>query len=218
MCGGMTAQEFLPAAKASLTKLREAVQECRGCELYQQATQAVFGEGPARAQAMLIGETPGDVEDKQGHPFVGPAGRLLEKALGELGYSRAQVYLTNAVKHFRWRPAERGKRRIHQTPGRTHIVACRPWLVAELNRVRPEIVVVLGSVAAQSLLGPAFRVTRSRGELLPWPQATPDPSEFPGAQGRLVATVHPSAVLRADDREAAYKDFLKDLAIVFKPG
>ncbi len=161
----MSAEEFLPPGRASLSKLRQAVQGCQGCDLYRDATQAVFGEGRVKAQVALIGETPGDVEDVEGHPFVGPAGRLLDRALHELGADRAQVYLTNAVKHFRWRPADRGKRRIHQTPTRTHIVACRPWLVTELN---------------------------------------------------LVPTVHPSSVLRADDREAAYRDFLKDLAVAFK--
>jgi DNA polymerase len=196
--------------------MRDAVQGCRGCELYRDATQAVFGEGPARAKVVLVGETPGDVEDVQGRPFVGPAGRVLERGLEEAGFDRREVYVTNAVKHFRWRPAERGKRRIHQTPTRTHIMACRPWLVAELNVISPQLVVVLGSVAAQSLLGPAFRVTQSRGEVLPWPQSAQHPADFPRAKGHLVATVHPSSVLRADDREEAYTNFLKDLVAAFK--
>ena len=212
----MSAEEFLPAGRLSLSKLRQAVQGCQGCDLYRGATQAVYGEGRAKAQVALIGETPGDVEDVEGHPFVGPAGRLLDRALHELGADRSQVYLTNAVKHFRWRPAERGKRRIHQTPTRTHIVACRPWLVAELNLVSPRVLVALGSVVAQSLLGPAFRVTKSRGEVLPWPQSAEHPEDFRAADAVLVPTVHPSSVLRADDRDAAYIDFLKDLAVAFK--
>lgn len=196
----MGAEEYVPD-KAGINQLRKAVHDCRGCDLYKDATQAVFGEGPADASVLVIGEVPGDQEDRQGHPFVGPAGKLLDKALAEAGIDRAQVYLTNAVKHFKFKPAERGKRRIHQKPGRTEVVACRPWLLAELDAVRPDLVVFLGATAAQSLLGTTFKVTRQRGEVV----AIPDRPE------RAVATVHPSSVLRSDDREAAYRDLVSDL-------
>ncbi|MFI7680820.1 UdgX family uracil-DNA binding protein [Actinophytocola sp. NPDC049390] len=196
----MGAEEYVPD-KADIDSLRKAVHDCRGCDLYKDATQAVFGEGPANASVLVIGEVPGDQEDRQGHPFVGPAGRLLDKALVEAGIDRAQVYVTNAVKHFKFKPAERGKRRIHQKPGRTEVVACRPWLVAELDTVRPDLVVFLGATAAQSLLGTTFKVTRQRGEVV----TIPDRPE------RAVATVHPSSVLRSDDRETAYRDLVADL-------
>ncbi|MFC4855155.1 UdgX family uracil-DNA binding protein [Actinophytocola glycyrrhizae] len=196
----MGAEEYVPD-KAGITGLRRAVQECRGCDLYKDATQAVFGEGPADAAVLVVGEVPGDQEDRQGHPFVGPAGRLLDRALVEAGIDRAQVYLTNAVKHFKYKPAERGKRRIHQKPGRTEVVACRPWLLAELDTVRPDLVVFLGATAAQSLLGTKFKVTQERGKVV----------ELPDRTERAVATVHPSSVLRSDDREAAYRDLVADL-------
>ncbi|GAB1515887.1 UdgX family uracil-DNA binding protein [Actinophytocola sp. KF-1] len=196
----MGAEEYVPD-KADIDELRKAVHDCRGCDLYKDATQAVFGEGPADASVLVIGEVPGDQEDRQGHPFVGPAGKLLDKALVEAGIDRTQVYVTNAVKHFKFKPAERGKRRIHQKPGRTEVVACRPWLLAELDSVRPDLVVFLGATAAQSLLGTTFKVTQQRGEVL----AIPDRPE------RAVATVHPSSVLRSDDREAAYRDLVADL-------
>ena len=196
----MGAEEYVPD-KADITRLRKAVHDCRGCDLYKDATQAVFGEGPADASVLVIGEVPGDQEDRQGHPFVGPAGKLLDKALVEAGIDRTQVYVTNAVKHFKFKPAERGKRRIHQKPGRTEVVACRPWLLAELDSVQPDLVVFLGATAAQSLLGTTFKVTQRRGEVV----AIPDRSE------RAVATVHPSSVLRSDDREAAYRDLVSDL-------
>jgi DNA polymerase len=192
------AEEYVPD-KGGLTGLRKAVQDCRGCDLYRDATQAVFGEGPAKARVVLVGETPGDQEDKQGHPFVGPAGKLLDRALEEAGIDRAETYVTNAVKHFAF--TERGKRRIHQKPGRTEVVACRPWLLAELDTVRPDLVVLLGATAAQSLLGTGFRVTKERGRVV----------ELPDRAERAVATVHPSAVLRSDDREAAYRDLVADL-------
>lgn len=196
----MGAEEYVPDG-GGISGLRKAVHDCRGCDLYKDATQAVFGEGPADAAVLIVGEVPGDQEDRQGHPFVGPAGRLLDKALAEAGIDRAQVYVTNAVKHFKFKPAERGKRRIHQKPGRTEVVACRPWLVAELDTVRPDLVVLLGATAAQSLLGTRFKVTQERGKVV----------ELPDRQERAVATVHPSSVLRSDDREAAYRDLVSDL-------
>ncbi|MFI6869431.1 UdgX family uracil-DNA binding protein [Nocardia sp. NPDC050406] len=194
----MSAADFVPE-RADLDELRQAACGCRGCELYRNATQTVFGEGPPDARVVMIGEQPGDHEDLEGHPFVGPAGRLLDRALEEAGIDRDTVYLTNAVKHFKF--TERGKRRIHKTPGRTEIVACGPWLTAELARVRPEMVVCLGAVAAKAVLGADFRVTAMRGQVLELP-------EF-----RAVATMHPSSVLRDPDRERAYRDFLADLAV-----
>jgi len=194
------AEEYVPEG-ASIDELGAAVGKCHGCDLYKDATQAIFGEGPANAAVMVVGEVPGDQEDKQGHPFVGPAGRLLDRALDEAGIDRKKVYLTNAVKHFKFKPAERGKRRIHQKPGRTEVVACRPWLLAELDAVRPKLVVLLGAVAAQSLLGTSFRVTKERGKVV----------ELPERSIRAVTTVHPSSVLRSDDREAAYQDLVSDL-------
>jgi DNA polymerase len=199
----MGAEEYVPAG-ASLTKLRAAAAGCRGCDLYRDATGTVFGTGPAHARVMIVGEVPGDQEDRQGLPFVGPAGRLLDQALDEAGLDRAAAYLTNAVKHFTF--TERGKRRIHKTPSRAEIVACRPWLVAELDRVRPELVVALGAVAAKSLLGKDFRVTKERGKVL----------SLPDRDAQVVATTHPSAVLRADDREAARRELVADLAVAAK--
>ncbi|WP_037411466.1 UdgX family uracil-DNA binding protein [Candidatus Solirubrobacter pratensis] len=188
--------------KPSLPKLREAVQECRACELYKGTTQAVLGEGPTRARAMLVGEQPGDREDIEGHPFVGPAGAMLDRGLREAGIERSDVYLTNVVKHFRFRA--RGKRRIHQRPEREHVQACRPWLDAELAVVRPRVLVCLGAVAAQGLLGSKVRVTRDRG--------VPLDSDLADV---VMVTVHPSSILRAgDDRAAAYEAFLQDLRAV----
>ncbi|GAB2711445.1 UdgX family uracil-DNA binding protein [Nocardia thraciensis] len=192
----MSASAYVPEG-ADLETLRKASAECRGCDLHRHATQTVFGAGPGDARVVMIGEQPGDREDVVGHPFVGPAGRLLNRALVEAGIDRSMVYLTNAVKHFKFQ--ERGKRRIHQQPGRTEIVACGPWLEAELAVVRPELVVCLGAVAARAVFGPSFRVTRQRGEVIEL------------ADYRAVATVHPSAVLRAPDRDAAYEEFLADL-------
>jgi uracil-DNA glycosylase len=194
------AEEYVPTG-AGIDKLRAAVHDCRGCELYKDATQAVFGEGPADATVLVVGEVPGDQEDRQGHPFVGPAGKLLDRALVEAGIDRTQVYVTNAVKHFKFKRAERGKRRIHQKPGRTEVVACRPWLLAELDTVRPDLVVFLGAVAAQSLLGTGFKVTKERGKVI----------DLPDRPVRAVATVHPSSQLRSDDREAAYQGMVADL-------
>ncbi|RSM80093.1 uracil-DNA glycosylase [Kibdelosporangium aridum] len=186
----------------SLKELRNAACECHNCDLYKNATQTVFGEGPAHARVMMVGEQPGDQEDKAGEPFVGPAGRLLDRALVDADIDRSTVYMTNAVKHFKF--TERGKRRIHQKPNRTEVVACRPWLLGELAAVKPELVVCLGAVAAQALLGPAFRVTKHRGEVL----------DLPDSDAKVTATVHPSSVLRAENRDEAYRDFVKDLTAV----
>jgi uracil-DNA glycosylase family protein len=201
----VTAADFLPE-RHSLPALREAVQGCRGCDLYRNATQAVFGEGAAHAEVMLVGEQPGDKEDLTGHPFVGPAGQLLDRALEEAGIDRTQTYVTNAVKHFKWQA--RGKRRIHQKPSWTESVACRPWLEAELEALTPRVVVCLGATAAQSLLGRDFRVTRHRGEVLE--------SDF---AEHVVPTIHPSAVLRQQDedsRAAEFAAFVDDLRVVAK--
>jgi uracil-DNA glycosylase family protein len=188
-----------------LAALRAAASACRGCELWEPATQAVFSSGHAHTLIALVGEQPGDVEDRQGVPFVGPAGRLLQRAIAASGIRPEDVYLTNAVKHFRYVP--RGKRRIHATPEMEHIRACQPWLEAELRVVDPEVIVVLGATAAKSLLGPQFRVTRHRGEVM----------EIEATVGRriFVPTIHPSAVLRApdDQRAAAFEAFVDDLRV-----
>jgi uracil-DNA glycosylase len=193
----MTATAYLPDTR-SLPKLREAAAVCHGCDLWRTATQTVFGAGTRNADVMFVGEQPGDQEDQQGEPFVGPAGRMLDKALGEVGIDRTRVYVTNAVKHFKWQP--RGKRRIHQKPNWAEMTACRPWLDAELAAVAPRVLVCLGATAAQSLLGRQFRVTKQRGE----------PVDSPLAE-IVLATVHPSAILRAEDREAEYAGFVADL-------
>jgi uracil-DNA glycosylase len=206
------AQEFVPAGAGSLDELRTAAAQCQGCDLYKNATQTVFGRGAAHARVVFVGEQPGDVEDQQGLPFVGPAGHLLRRAVDDAGIDPAQLYITNAVKHFSF--TLRGKRRIHQTPDRTEIIACRPWLVAEFALLRPDVVVVLGATAAKALLGPSFRVTRSRGEVLPWPDSAQQPDDFPVEPAKLVATIHPSAVLRADDRDTAYHGLVADLRVV----
>jgi uracil-DNA glycosylase len=207
-----SAAPFVPE-RGDLDELRSAARQCHGCDLYKDAIQTVFGEGPSNATTLVVGEQPGDIEDRRGAPFVGPAGKVLDRAIVEAGLDRASMYVTNAVKHFKHRPAATGKRRIHQTPDRTEIVACRPWLVAEFARVRPQAVVVLGATAAKALLGPAFRVTKSRGELLPWPDSADHPEDFP--PGRfLLATLHPSAVLRADNREEAYAGLVDDLKVL----
>ena len=206
------AQEFVPAGARSLAELKAAAPGCRGCELYEDATQVVFGRGDERAKVVLVGEQPGDVEDQKGLPFVGPAGRVLRDAVDEAGIDIASIYLSNTVKHFRFEL--RGKRRIHQTPGPAHITACRPWLVAELALLKPQILVALGATAAKALFGPAFRVTRSRGELMPWPASAQHPGDFPINEIQALATIHPSAVLRADDRDAAYAGLVADLKVV----
>jgi uracil-DNA glycosylase len=195
-----TAVPFLPE-KTTMSALRAAVQECRGCPLYANATQAVFGEGKLAAQVVLVGEQPGDQEDQAGAPFVGPAGKVLDRALAEAGIDRAETYVTNAVKHFKWRA--RGTRRIHDKPTWTEQVACRPWLEAELRVIRPRALVLMGATAAQSLLGKAFRVTQHRGEPI-----DSDLAEL------VTATIHPSAVLRSDDREAMFAGLVDDLRLV----
>jgi uracil-DNA glycosylase len=213
-----TAVPFVPET-TNLDKVREAAAGCRGCQLYRDATQTVFGEGPPDARVVMVGEQPGDIEDRRGRPFVGPAGKVLDRAITEAGLDRTKTYVTNAVKHFKHKPAAPGKRRIHQTPDRTEIVACRPWLVAEFALLHPQAVVALGATAAKALLGPSFRVTKSRGVLLAWPDAAYHPEDFVGEvhDGAFVlATIHPSAVLRADDREEAYAGLVADLAVVAK--
>ena len=201
------AQQWVPPG-ADVEALRAAAPACRGCELWEPATQVVFSAGNPHARVALVGEQPGDVEDQRGIPFVGPAGRLLQKALDEAGVARDDVYVTNAVKHFRFTP--KGNRRIHATPELAHITACKPWLAAELQVVDPRLVVVLGATAAKALLGPAFRVTQHRGELIER-ETTRGPRTF-------VPTVHPSSVLRApdDQRDAAYAALVADLQVVPK--
>ncbi|TNY35620.1 UdgX family uracil-DNA binding protein [Thermomonospora catenispora] len=207
--------------QADLTGLARAAAGCRGCPLYAEATQTVFGEGPADARMVLVGEAPGDQEDRRGRPFVGPAGRLLDRALEEAGIARGDVYLTNAVKHFAFTVPAGGRRRLHKTPSARQTSACRPWLLAELHVIDPKVVVLLGAVAGKALLGSRFRITPRRGELLPCPPpemlGTPQAARFvesadpADAPARLLATVHPSAVLRADDREGAYAGLVEDL-------
>jgi DNA polymerase len=209
-----SAREFLPSG-ADLDRLRAAAAECRGCELYRDATQTVFGRGDADAEVVMVGEQPGDVEDQRGLPFVGPAGHLLRRAVDDAGLDPGRLYITNAVKHFKFKSTGTGKRRLHQTPDRAEIRACRPWLVAEFAQLRPKGVVVLGATAAKALLGPDFRITRSRGQVFPWPASAEVPEEF-GEHDHsfLVATTHPSAVLRADNREVAYAALVDDLRVV----
>ena len=195
----------LAERERTLAGLRRAVHDCRGCDLWRNATQAVFGEGLARARVMLVGEQPGDKEDLAGHPFVGPAGRVLDEALEAAGIDRKQVYVTNAVKHFKWKA--RGKRRIHDKPNAAELAACRPWLDGELRFVAPRVLVPLGATAAQALLGRNFKVTQRRGE----------PIEGTGLAEYVVATVHPSSILRAPDDEARRQGRLElaaDLAVV----
>src|SRR6267378_2419087 len=195
-----------PPDTTSWSAVREAAKECEACHLYKRATQTVFGEGPKAATMMLVGEQPGDYEDVAGKPFVGPAGKIMDQALEEAGIDRKAVYVTNAVKHFKWEP--RGKRRIHQKPNSREIAACRPWLEAELRLVKPKLLVCLGSTAGQAIFGPSFRVTRERGKVL-WSQLAP----------KVVATVHPSSLLRQPDEESRhreYKNFVADLRVVVK--
>ena len=207
----MSAEEFVPSDATTLDELRAAATGCQGCELYKDATQTVFGRGQEHARVVFVGEQPGDQEDRQGLPFVGPAGHLLRRAVDEAKLPVDQLYITNAVKHFRFEL--RGKRRIHQTPDRVHITACRPWLVSEFRLLRPEVLVVLGATAAKALLGPSFRVTQSRGQVLEWPAAAQRPQDFPVEPVHLVATIHPSAVLRADNRDVAYDGLVADLKV-----
>jgi len=187
-----------------MANVRAAAKDCTACDLYKRATQTVFGEGAAHANLMLVGEQPGDAEDVSGHPFVGPAGKVLDRALAEAGIDRAQVYVTNVVKHFKWEP--RGKKRIHQKPDSSEISACRPWLDAELALIRPKVLVCLGATAAQALLGSSFRVTKSRGAFVPSNLAP-----------YVTATVHPSSILRAPDaaaRALQTRAFVRDLKMI----
>jgi len=195
-----TAKVLIPE-KPTLSSLRKAAADCKACDLWERGTQTVFGEGPAHARIFLIGEQPGNDEDLKGRPFVGPAGRLLDKAPEEVGIDRTEAYVTNVVKHFKWEP--RGKLRIHKKPNSQEIEACRPWLEAEISVVQPQAIMLLGSTAAQALLGRQFRVTKQRGV----------PIESPLAR-YVMATVHPSSILRAPDgetREAEYRKFVNDL-------
>ena len=196
-----SAAEFLPD-RLALAALREAAADCRACPLWRTGTQTVFGEGAKRSDVMLVGEQPGDREDREGRPFVGPAGRLLDGALEEAGIDRTRAYVTNVVKHFKWQA--RGKRRIHAKPSWSEVAACRPWLDAELEVVRPQVLVCLGATAAQALLGRSFRVTKQRGEPLD-----------SGLAPHVVATIHPSAILRAhdEDRERERASFVDDLRV-----
>jgi uracil-DNA glycosylase len=191
--------------RASLDDLRAASLRCTACDLYRNATQTVFGEGDESARLMLVGEQPGDREDIAGEPFVGPAGRLLDEALAEAGIDRATVYVTNVVKHFKWRRAPSGRRRIHQKPDRGEVAACRPWLEGEVARVRPELVVLMGATAAQAILGASFRVTVQHGAVIPTALGPP-----------ALATIHPSAVLRSRtsaEREKALAGLVADLRV-----
>jgi DNA polymerase len=212
------ATPFVPGRRATLPGLRKAAADCRGCPLYQDATQTVFGEGHTNARVLLLGEQPGDQEDRQGRPFVGPAGRVLRRALADAGIDPDGVYVTNAVKHFKFTIPEGRKRRIHKAPTLREMTACRPWLMAELRVVEPEVVVALGGPAGKALLGSGFRVTEQRGALLPWPGLGDQGSTGGAEEGisGLVATIHPSAVLRADDsdRTRVYDGLVADLRIV----
>jgi uracil-DNA glycosylase family protein len=198
-----SAADFLPP-NPTLPKLREAASRCRGCDLWVNATQTVFGEGPSRAEVVFVGEQPGDQEDRLGHPFIGPAGKLLDAGLEQAGIDRSKVYVTNAVKHFKFVPIERG-RRLHKKPSPAEVRACKPWLIEEIRLVKPRVIVALGATAAQALLGREFRVTQQRGE--------PIPSQLAEA---VFATVHPSAVLRApsESRDEARQQFFSDLGAV----
>lgn len=202
-----SARRFIPP-EPNLERLKAAAMGCMACPLHLRGTQTVFGEGPVDAQVMLVGEQPGDVEDVEGLPFVGPAGKLLDRALVAAGIDRSRVYVTNAVKHFKW--VQRGKRRLHSKPGSLEIQACYPWLEAEVAAIRPKIIVCLGATAAQALLGPAFRVSRQRGEFVPSPLAP-----------YVMATIHPSALLRAPDEETRRSELhrfieeLRPIAVLF---
>ncbi len=204
-----SAAEDLIPPRPTLSALKDAAADCQACDLWKTGTQTVFGEGARRVKVMFIGEQPGNEEDLSGRPFVGPAGRLLDDALDAAGIDRKQTYVTNVVKHFKWEP--RGKRRIHKKPNSLEIAACRPWLEAEIALIKPDVIVALGATAAQSLLGPQFRVTKQRGEFIPSPLAP-----------YVMATVHPSSILRAPDDETrhlelrSFIDDLKKLAKVIK--
>jgi uracil-DNA glycosylase len=205
------ATPFMPGRDADMASLAKAAQSCRGCDLFERATQVVFGTGPVPAPLMLVGEQPGDAEDRQGKPFVGPSGQLLGRALADAGIPASEPYVTGAVKHFRWRQDPRGgKRRLHQRPDTWQVRACTPWLIAEIERVNPRLLVTLGATAGQALFGSSFRVGSQRGRQLRWPPAGQAGS---GGQRELtvLATIHPSAVLRADDQDAVYAGFVEDL-------
>lgn len=204
------AKSFVPAA-ADIGQLRAAARECHGCPLHAGTTQTVFGSGPPTARLVFVGEQPGDQEDRRGEPFVGPAGALLNRALREAGIDRDQAYVTNAVKHFKFSQDGAGQRRIHQTPDHREVVACRPWLAAELRAIDPDVIVALGATAGKSLMGEDFRVTRSRGIAIAWPP--PGMAAADRRQIVLVATIHPSAVLRAPDRDEAYAGLVADLTV-----
>jgi uracil-DNA glycosylase family protein len=220
MRSGVRGEEARPGAEAwipdtvDLASLHEAMPECRGCELYRDATQVVPGSGAADATVMVVGEQPGDREDRAGEPFVGPAGRLLDGALEEAGLPRESVFATNAVKHFRWEPGRNGKR-LHKGPSRVHVTACGPWLVAEVDAVRPRGIVLLGATAGTAVYGPKFRVGTSRGRRLDWPddtvplllRATQSPPDW------VVVTAHPSSVLRSRDRDRDREALVADLAL-----
>jgi uracil-DNA glycosylase len=195
-----TAAPLVPP-RPSLKKLRESAAGCKACPLWKTGTQTVFGEGSPRSQVMFVGEQPGDQEDKVGQPFVGPAGKLFDRALEEAGIDRSLAYVTNVVKHFKWKA--QGKRRIHQKPNWSEIAACMPWLEAELSVVKPRVLTCLGATAAQSLLGRQFRVTQHRGERVESPLAPV-----------VIATVHPSSILRSDDRDAEFAAFVRDLETI----
>ena len=202
---GQPVPELIPD-RPTIPKVRTVARGCKACELYKRGTQTVFGEGPARADVMMVGEQPGDAEDLAGHPFVGPAGKLLDRAFEQAGIDRSRVYVTNVVKHFKWEP--RGKRRIHAKPNAKEIGACKPWLETEIALVRPRVIVCLGATAAQALLGRGFKVTQQRGAFVPSPLAP-----------LVTATVHPSSILRAPDDEARREEmaaFVKDLKKVAK--
>src|SRR3954469_22590208 len=208
--GGATHPALLPEARATLDAARAVAAGCTACDLFARATQTVFGEGPSRAPLFLLGEQPGDREDVEGHPFVGPAGEILGRALDDAGIRREDAFVSNVVKHFKWKP--QGKRRLHERPNAAEIRACRPWLDLELELVRPEVLVLLGATAAGAILGPRFRLTSGRGEVI-----EPDPAQTSGpAQPLRIPTFHPSAVLRARDTDArrtTYEALVADLAL-----
>jgi uracil-DNA glycosylase family protein len=215
----MSAVDFIPPG-AGLDRLRAAARQCTGCPLHGGTTQTVFSKGPVAARLVFVGEQPGDIEDRRGEPFVGPAGKLLDRAVEAAGLDPGDIYTTNAVKHFKFRSSGAGQRRIHATPDAADVAACRPWLLAEFAVLSPDVVVALGATAAKALFGPAFRVTRSRGLLMPWPACAERPADFrhdgdDGARSSAFAlgTIHPSAVLRADDQEVAFKGLVEDLKV-----
>jgi uracil-DNA glycosylase len=205
----MSAEDYLPPRVRSVAGLRDAARGCQGCALFARATQTVFGEGKSRRPSiMLVGEQPGDAEDLSGEPFVGPAGGVLDRALEQVGLDRRELYLTNAVKHFKWEP--RGKLRLHKNPSAREVAACRPWLMAEIAIVKPSVIVCLGATAARALLGPAVRVGKDRGTIVPGPDGT-----------RVLVTVHPASIIRvrdAQERHRAHQQFVDDLRLAAEDG